>query len=136
MAASAHKGLIELEATPAQTAEMSAPSEATFSGVMSDSSASVKARQWMQHPLSWPQIICGLLYPSLSANCELRTCCRVYSLAILRSLATFKGTQHSAPCKSTDCHQTEFCTNHSTPMMRTKSAHNLLFLSTCPCTSE
>ena len=45
MAATAHKGLLELEATPAQTLEASAPSETAFSGVMSDSSASVKARQ-------------------------------------------------------------------------------------------
>ena len=52
VAASAHKGLIELEATPAQTAEMSAPSEAAFSGVVSDSSASVKARHCLQHPQS------------------------------------------------------------------------------------
>ena len=45
MAATAHKGLLELEATPAQTLDASAPSETAFSGVMSDSSASVKARQ-------------------------------------------------------------------------------------------
>ena len=45
MAATAHKGLLELEATLAQTLDASAPSETAFSGVMSDSSASVKARQ-------------------------------------------------------------------------------------------
>ena len=48
MAATAHKGLIELEATPAQTVDTSVPSEAAFSGVMSDSSASVKARPCFQ----------------------------------------------------------------------------------------
>ncbi|CAL5224911.1 g7676 [Coccomyxa viridis] len=42
VAATAHKGLIELEATPAQTVDTSVPSEAAYSGVMSDSSASVK----------------------------------------------------------------------------------------------
>lgn len=45
MAATAHKGLLELEATPAQTLDASATSETAFSGVMSDSSTSVKARQ-------------------------------------------------------------------------------------------
>ncbi len=44
VAATAHKGLIELEAIPAQTLDASAPSETAFSGVMSEqSSTSAKA---------------------------------------------------------------------------------------------
>lgn len=57
VAATAHKGLMEVEATPAQTTDMSVPSEAAFSGVMSDSSASVKAR----HPRTLSCLHSGLL---------------------------------------------------------------------------
>ena len=44
VAATAHKGLTELDAIPAQTLDASAPSETAFSGVMSEhSSTSAKA---------------------------------------------------------------------------------------------
>ena len=66
VAATAHKGLIELEATPAQTMDTSAPSETAFSGVMSDqSSASVKARQ--------PAVMSHLTELDLLARCIVHT---------------------------------------------------------------
>ena len=58
VAATAHKGLVEVEATLAQTVDMSAPSEAAFSSFMSDSSASVKAR----HPCKLSPLSFGLFW--------------------------------------------------------------------------
>ena len=58
MAATAHKGLMELEATPPQTMDTSAPSEAAFSGVMSDASASVKASTRFQGSLFGSSATC------------------------------------------------------------------------------
>ena len=101
MAATAHKGLMELEATPAPNMDMSVPSEAAFSGVMSDSSASVKVQTRFRGLLIGCAAPCTMTLPSSGCWGHGEAC--IKPLSCLQQQVEWGASVGAAPLLKQNC---------------------------------